>query len=46
MPFQAALRMVLEGEITDAISVAALLKIAVLAQARRLPVPLQAWVQG
>jgi 8-oxo-dGTP pyrophosphatase MutT (NUDIX family) len=46
LPFHAALRMVLEGEITDAISVAAILKVAALAQARRLPAPLMAWVQG
>jgi 8-oxo-dGTP pyrophosphatase MutT (NUDIX family) len=46
LSFQAALRMVLAGEITDAISVAAILKVAVLAQARRLPAPLLAWVQG
>ena len=46
VPFQAALRMVLEAKITDAISVAAILKIAVLAQTRGLPAPLMPWVQG
>lgn len=46
LPFDAALRMVLEGEITDAISVAAILKVAVLARAGSLPAPLLAWVQG
>ena len=42
--FARALRMALDGEITDAISVAAILKVAALAQARALPQPLMAWV--
>jgi 8-oxo-dGTP pyrophosphatase MutT (NUDIX family) len=44
--FAEALRMVLEAEITDAISVAAILKVAALAQARRLPLALMEWAQG
>lgn len=44
VPFRDVLARVLSGEITDAISVAALLKVAYLAQARALPAPIQSLV--
>lgn len=46
LPYPAVLEMVLKGEITDSISVAAILKVAALASLGRLPAPLQAWVKG
>jgi 8-oxo-dGTP pyrophosphatase MutT (NUDIX family) len=46
LPFSSVLRMVLNGEITDAISVAAILKVAALAGNRALPPAIMGWVTG